>query len=66
MDFNIERDEIRREIRFNGTIRLNELAALRLDELEKRVLDMPAEKASDHLMNLEVIYRRHEEQQEQK
>ena len=70
MDFYLERkhtdDRLDEVISFRGEVRMSELSRLRLNKLDRALLDDVGadEKATpaDYLLTLEMIFRRHAEQ----
>lgn len=60
--FEIERTDADDMIHFKGNFSRREMAKLRLDALERAVISQPADHAEDHLMSLEILFRRWREQ----
>lgn len=56
--FNVSFDAAGDVWEFSGSIHLSEIASLRLDHIDKVLLDAGAETAADALLILEMIYRR--------
>lgn len=65
MEFSIEADEASRRINFKGSVEMSEVAQLSMDRMDTALLDDCGKsgKASDLLLALELLFRRHEEQQ---
>lgn len=65
MKFEIEKNDDTGEVSFSGSYTVHELARLKLDAIERGMLRQcggEGTAASDYLLALETIYRRHEEQ----
>jgi hypothetical protein len=66
MNFSIERNEAKGKIKFYGEIDYADLARLRLDGMDRALLNDvdsdPEASAADYLLALEVIFRRHAQQ----
>lgn len=64
MKFEMEKHEATGEIRFSGSFNVRDLASLRFDPLDRALLGetLDGRPASDYLLALEVIYRKHEQQ----
>ena len=67
MQFEIGRDGATQNLTFKGTITMRDLSALRLDKMDAALLaDVDGDSdatAADYLLVLEMLYRRHGEQQ---
>lgn len=63
MKFEVFRDEILREVRFSGSVSYADLARLRLDRFERAQLNSEASTAADMLLDLELIFRRGDQQE---
>lgn len=50
-------------VKFSGELTVHDLAALKLDGIDRMVINSPAETAADHLQSLEIIFRRLHEQE---
>lgn len=64
MDFRIERNDMTGETVFSGRFTTRDLMNIRLDHVDRMVVDTPAESPADFLQSLEILYRRHAEQNE--
>ncbi len=64
MEFRIERNDATGETTFSGKITKEDLQKIQLDWIDKMVVDSPAESAADYLQSLEILFRRHAEQQD--
>lgn len=62
MDFYICRKTFDESIEFRGSIGCDDIARLRLDALDRALLNDGAENAADFLLILEMLFRRHAEQ----
>ena len=60
--FELTRDHLG-NIAFSGSLTIHDLAEVRLDEVERRAIETPARNNADHLLDLEIIFRRLDEQQ---
>lgn len=60
--FIIEKDTFTGDIHFSGRITGEEFRRLHLDGFDREVLKTPGKSDSDHLLDLELIFRRLEEQ----
>lgn len=63
MKFQIERCDATGEIRFEGSFNMHDLVTLPFDALDRALLGQSLEgaPASDYLLTLERIYRKHDE-----
>ena len=66
MEFTIEKDPATGSISFSGNISLYDFAKINLDNLDRMLLQDKQESAADFLLCLEMLYRRHSEQQSKK
>lgn len=62
MDFYICKKALDKTIEFHGSIGCDDIARLRLDALDRALLNNGAENAADSLLILEMLFRRHAEQ----
>lgn len=66
MNFSIQHNDLTGTITFNGSVTLREIVQLDLDRLELAQISEPAKAPADHLLDLEMIFRRHAEQNQTK
>ena len=62
MDFYICKKDFDNSIEFRGSISCDDIGRLRLDALDRALLNDGAENAADSLLILEMLFRRHAEQ----
>lgn len=65
MKFEISKNNFTGKVTFTGSYEPSDLHRLSLNPIDRMLLRQPCGKASDFLLTLETLYRRHEEQQEQ-
>lgn len=63
-EFTIERHAMTGDVTFSGSVKGGELKGLwvQLDPFDRRQLDSPAVSIADHLLDLELVFRRLGEQ----
>jgi hypothetical protein len=62
LKFEIVRDIASGEVRFHGSFSSHDLLNLKLDPVDRLVINAEAATSADYLQSLEVIYRRYFEQ----
>lgn len=65
MKFEIIRNDVTGDVTFSGSYSKSDFDRLTLHAFDRLVLRSECKTAADHLLCLETLYRRHEEQQEQ-
>jgi hypothetical protein len=63
MRLEVSRNTMTGDISFKGEVSVHDLATLRLDHIDRQVISSDAVTAADMLQSLEIIFRRHGEQQ---
>lgn len=66
MKFKLDNDNFNRIWSFNGSISYSDIANLRLDHMDKMLMKQEPETAADCLLTLEMLFRRYEEQNNEK